>query len=521
MPPELLEKLLLKHDYQLTVERNGMPERTRSYIRWSGLGPTNNLCVKNPCVDVCERALLTRSLFVKVGEEYHEPLRVATAEYTSNPFLTEFSDRVAAEVRQNATVSTLREVVRAYRGPKLATYQRAYESLGYKPLSQKDRRLLQFIKFGKDEEEKAGRLINPPSARYGLSLGCYLKKNEHLFFDAINKVWGEHTKHTVIKGLDIYEAADVLRAKWDRFEDPVLVELDVTKLDACVSVPALSYEHGVYNKVFNSNRLATLLKWQLSSKSIGFFQDGVVKARFPGKRCSGDLNTSLGNCLIMCGLIFAYAKEREVNSELANNGDDCGVIMERRDVERFVDTIQKWFKKHGFWIKVDGVVDKFEEIEFCQNHPVHDGKKWRMVRNVFTCLKKDPMCLKSITSEKTLNKWRGAVGRCGLSLATGMPVLQSFYQCLMKNTRKCTVRFARNMLMNNNTLESRGARLDILPTTITAEARSSFATAFGILPAEQIAMERYYDHLTLSDELGQSVLTPVPLIELSPLVFDC
>ncbi len=509
----MLERLL-KEDkrYRMRVTRNGNEAKIRRWCRYTGMGPEANFGVVNSCVDALEQAVLERCFFVEVNGKFERVLRVKSNAFESVEELRTFRNCVVEHVSGLATVASLKEVVATYRGPKQKVYMRAYRSLVTQKLTIADRVLKMFAKFEKAVVTKAARVINPPSARYGLKLGKYLKKSEHLYFQGINKACGSDTAHTVIKGLDIYDSAQVLREKWNCFHDPVAVGADAKKFDAHVSVAALKFEHLFYTMVFNSDELRRLLFWQLSSKAVGYVEDGKVECQFPGRRCSGDLNTSLGNCILMCSMITAYCRQRHIHFELANNGDDCVIVMERRDLGKFHAEFVDWMANRGFRMELEDPVEHFEEIVFCQSQPVFDGYRWRMVRNPITCLTKDPMCLKSIYTPKALAKWRGAVGRGGMSLALGIPVLQSFYGCMARNTRQCSRRYFENVVCGNTSLLSRGGSYKTCePKEITSWARASFAFAFGIMPATQIAMEKYYDSLTLHDNLSIG-FDPAPLV---------
>nr|QDH88774.1 MAG: RNA-dependent RNA polymerase [Riboviria sp.] len=100
------------------------------------------------------------------------------------------------------------------------------ESLGRDPLVVKDSYLTSFVKFEKQDLGKAPRVINPRSPRYNLVLGKYLKFLEKRVYKGINRAFGAHTAHTVIKGLNVEESGKVVMAKWRRFGKPVGVGLD-------------------------------------------------------------------------------------------------------------------------------------------------------------------------------------------------------------------------------------------------------------------------------------------------------
>lgn len=519
VPAEQVEELLEQDPrFRLSVQRNGRCRKRRRWCSYSSMCPQSEFGVVDASVDSLLQAITERSFFVQVGDHFELPLRVKNSEYRCDS-LADFQKSVVEHVGEQATIGTLRETVNLFHGAKHTRYVNAYNSLMKDPVSKKDRMLSNFIKFGKDRVDKAARLINPPSARLGLEMARFLKPNEHLYFSGINAAWGERTSATVIKGLDIYCSAEVLLDKWNMFQEPVAIGLDASKFDMHVTQQALKYEHSFYNDVFRDPHLAELLSWQLSSKSVGYVRDGKVVASFPGTRCSGDMNTSLGNCIIMSGLIHAYCAEHSIVAELANNGDDCVVFIERTQLDSFMRDITPWFAAKGFRMTVEDPVYEFEQIEFCQAHPVNDGNRWRMVRNPITCLIKDPMCLKPIDSIRGLNKWRGAVGTGGLSLTSGIPVLQAFYSAMRRNTRKCSARYLRNVIFDGTGALERGASLSATECAINANTRASFAAAFNISPAEQIAIERYYDSVVLSDELQEHTLAPPPIIDLASIVF--
>ncbi len=500
VPPEALKFINARRvdggpaSHQLRVYRNGQPAKPRNYHVVSRMGPNHRLGVFNNNVRSVERALLERYFLCDVNGTFHRPLPVTAAAYDTAS-LRAVRKHIVEHVAALAPILTLQEVVECYRGSKRKTYQRALESLYRRKLCRKDGHLRPFTKFEKQALDKACRIINPRDPRYNLVLGKYLKKAEHLFFEAINETWGAYTTHTVLKGVNVVQSAEIIRKKWDRFKDPVAVGLDAKKFDMHVSMAALLYEHSFYNKVFESQELRRLLRWQLVNRGKAYCPDGEVEFRMPATRSSGDLNTSLGNCIIMCCLIWAYCNERGIVAELCNNGDDCVVIMERADLDRFQDGLVGWFERKGFRMEVEQPVDEFEQIEFCQSSPCWDGRTWRMVRNVRTCLKKDPMCLIPVNSVKTLRKWMGAVGECGLALVPGIPVLREFYQCFIRHGLRASERMIEHIFRTTSMQErSAGLEGDWEPTP---ESRASFYRMSGITPDYQIALEQYYRTLVI------------------------
>lgn len=479
--------------HQLTVVRNGQPTKKRIYHVVSRMGGNHDLGVYNNTVAAVERAMVERYFLCKVGGRFLPAVRTTVAAWAT-PHLVEFRELCSVYVRERATVISLREVVNSYDGAKRRVYEAALRSLYHTPLNRKDADLCPFTKFEKQDLTKAPRIINPRSPRYNLVLGKYLKKAEKIYFAAINEVWRSCTDHTVIKGLNSFQSAAVLRAKWDRFRDPVAVGLDASKFDMHVSVHALKYEHEYYNGVFKSPELAKLLRWQCVNRGVARCPDGKVTFQMPGTRSSGDLNTSLGNCIIMCALIYELCVGLGVQAELANNGDDCVLFVERADLDEVLRSVPNFFARKGFRMTVEPPVDEFERLEFCQSQPVLLESGWCMVRNVRTCLRKDPMCLIPMPNDKVWRKWLGAVGECGAASVPGCPVLSSFYAAFSRSGVKATRRFKNHIFRNTGVIERMsGARGSITPIS-----RASFAAAFGIPPDMQIALEKYFDQFVIS-----------------------
>jgi hypothetical protein len=385
------------------------------------------------------------------------------------------------------------QVVSCYTGAKRALYERARVSLARRPLHAKDAELTSFVKFEKQDVRKAPRVINPRSVRYNLTLGKYLKHAEKAYYRAINAVYGAHTPATVIKGFNSSASARILRQKWDRFPNAVAVGLDASKFDMHVSVPALRYEHSFYRSLFpDSSELDGLLTQQEANRGRAYAPDGHVTFAMNGTRSSGDLNTSLGNCLLMCALVWAFAAERSVPLELANNGDDCVVFLDQRDLARFSEGLDAWFRAKGFAMTVEAPAYRFEELEFCQTHPVVTSNGWLMVRNHEAVTTKDPMCLVPISNDKSYAKWLYAVGECGYNATAGVPVQQALYGAFLRNGDACSQGF-KDTVFRCSGWQTRANGLVNNGTTVTDAARASYYAAFGVTPDVQVLLEKYYD----------------------------
>lgn len=473
---------------QLCVRRNGMPSKGRKFVVATGLGPDHNLGVYNNNTNTLERAFVERYFLCAEDGGFRPALSVSSHAFRTTPF-RQFLHAVMDHMPNLPRLSR-QQVVDRYTGRKHTIYEQALLSLQRKSLCHKDSRLTSFVKFEKQDVSKAPRVINPRTPRYNLCLGRYLKHAEKPFFEAINMAFGGSTGATVIKGFNADKSAELLKSKWDRFRQPVAVGLDATKFDMHVSMEALQYEHSFYTSLFpGSKELKELLKMQLRNSGHAYMADGQVDFKMRGTRCSGDLNTSLGNCLLMCAMVHAYARIRGTTIELANNGDDCVVFLEKKDLRRFMNGLDTWFRGQGFAMVCETPVYEFEQVEFCQTRPVLLSCGWRMVRNHSAVLKKDPMCLIPIQSDAVYQKWLRAVGEGGLKLAQGCPVQQSFYDLFWRSGRECSDGM-RAQVFDGTSMSTRVEGLR--QAVVTAESRVSYYYAFAVLPDEQLELERFY-----------------------------
>lgn len=485
-------KSLLTHP-GLTTKRHQSRPAPRSITRICGASPSTTLGIYNGDIDTLECALLERMYYCQQGDTFVgvppvEPTVVADR-------LDAFRSAVFRE-HGYFTPVTLDDFVEMYKGPKKLLYSRAVESLSTMPVRRADATSKSFVKVEKGNPAKAPRVIQPRDPRYNAELGRYIKPIEHTLYQAIARVFGDGP--TVMKGYNLEDVARISKAKWDSFDDPVAVGLDAKRFDMHVTLELLEgFEHKIYRDIFgwSDSNLAKLLEWQVHNRGVGYADDGSLRYRVDGKRFSGDMNTALGNCLIMCAMVWSYSRCRGVHTKLINNGDDCVVFMEREDLPAFSMGLSDWFQDLGFRMTVEEPAFSFEELEFCQMHPVHCSGGWRMVRNVRTSLEKDSLCTRPILDYTTLQGWFTAVGDGGVAVAAGVPILQEFYQMYLRWGGGRQSRILANEVCGMTFL-SRGLVKET--REVTEEARYSFFCAFGILPDTQLAVEEYFRNLDFS-----------------------
>jgi hypothetical protein len=365
-------------------------------------------------------------------------------------------------------------------------YSKAVESLHIQSVRKEDAHLSTFVKAEKISTLKgdpAPRVIQPRSPRYNVELGRYLRHLEKKFMKAIDGVFGEPT---CIKGYTNDEVGVIIKDKWAKYIRPVGIGLDASRFDQHCSIDALKFEHGFYTGVYPTSKLLPkLLDWQLYNEGKGYTPNGRVKYRKLGCRMSGDINTSLGNYILMCSMVWGFMRSLGIsNYSLVNCGDDCVIITERRHTRVIQRTLHSWFLDRGYTMKMEDPVYELEEVEFCQARPVTYGNGCKMVRNVRTAMGKDCHCVNNIRDIATRKAWSTAQHNGGLSLSRGIPVVEKFYSRF-----KVYDDVGKHQPFSSVTSMHKWAGNDT-PCEITPLARYHFWKAFGLTGDEQIALEQ-------------------------------
>lgn len=438
-------------------------------------------------IDTLERAVKERVFFVKSTLGF-----VPTPQPTCDVgvLLKPYYEALVPELPCTSPLSEL-SFVETFKGRKRQMYQQVYDTDCAKPCMPSDAHIRPFVKFEKVDvllkDDPVPRVVSPRKPRYNIAVGRFLRPIEEKIFKAIGAVFGGPT---VFKGYDAFQQARLLREAWDQFKDPVAFGLDASRFDQHVSRPMLQWEHSVYLKCFhgkNKKELAKLLSWQLDNRCHARLEGGEVKYTTKGVRMSGDMNTSVGACLIMTGLVYTFVKSKGVSCRLINNGDDCVIICERRDYSKF-DDIHNHFRKGGFTLTREPVVDVFEQIEFCQTHPILTSNGWFMCRSPYSLLTKDHVCIRYKEGE-AFEQWLGAIGSVA-PVFSGVPchrnVYAAFARCAKPKRQRSIER--EDVSWSFRHLYKTGST-----GAITDDTRFSYYLAFGVTPQDQVAIEKHYD----------------------------
>lgn len=447
----------------------------------------------NSNIAACVRAMKERLLFVSKDGGFVPTEKPTTSfKRACVEFFQAFSKLV-----HPVSPLTNEQFVGAYKGRRRTVYEEALKSLTSTPPKLSDSYINFFVKCEKINFTKkldpAPRGISPRNPRYHVMLGPYVKRIEKKIYDIIGQIFGAVT---VFKGLNAVQRAKELRSHWESFDDPVAIGLDASRFDQHVSIQALKYEHQFYKMFYPNNRQFThLLSRQCKNKLYANCPDGRAKLTLIGGRMSGDMNTALGNCLLMSCMVYSYLLPRVGKGKfrLANDGDDCVVIIERADMHKIQD-LQSWFLTLGFDMKMEDPVYVFEQIEFCQSQPIWTPDGWLMVRKVSESIPKDSLAIKPLDNRKVFLRWMSAVGEGGLALTGGIPVLQDLYSCYIRSS--CGAKPLDDPTMETG-LRLLGRGMDLKYKEVHPLTRVSFWKAFGMSVTKQLCYERLLQERTI------------------------
>lgn len=463
----------------------------RVYYRFKDAGSGLNYGVHNNSLRNLRRALLERILQVKDSGELAPPFQ-PDARFVFDQ-MSEFRSKLV-EVVPVLRPLTTDEFVGRYEGLRKRRYENAALNYERRGVLRRDSHLTSFVKMEKlnltDKPDPVPRVIQPRAYEYNIGLGKYIAHAEKPLYKAISRVMGHRA---IFKGLNALDSGRLMRSHWDSMgADVVAVGMDASRFDQHVSEAMLEWEHSVWPRMvpFDCRKeLKRLLSWQRFNKGRGPCDDGYASWHRRGCRMSGDMNTSSGNCLVMCGLVYSCMKHLGITQyKLANNGDDCVLFISRRDLHLMND-LEQWFQRMGFKMELEPPVYRFEHIKFCQTQPVMVEGTPLMVRDPRVAIAKDSTCLCNIMNPKVREAWLYCMREGGLALTSGVPIWQSFYAGMggKKGAFKQELDTFFQSGLHKLSIGMHKRVRDIAP-----ETRESFHEAFGLTPEEQISLEGWY-----------------------------
>lgn len=394
----------------------------------------------------------------------------------------------------HTTTWTMEEVVRSFRDNRGPRYRKAMDTLRVRQFTDRDARVQAFIKSEKfcpaDKINPDPRMIQARGMRYNILLAQYLRPIERKAYRLV----GPRGGRLIAKGLNASERADLILRKWHGFSRPVCCSLDASRWDKHVTKDMLKVEHSVYRRFNSDPFFAKLLSLQLVNKCA---TRGGVRWVAHGKRMSGDMNTALGNCVLMCSMVFAAMEKLGVRFDLLDDGDDCLLFFEANHIGLVSSRLPEVFLTFGQQLKLENVAYAPEEIVFCQSRIVTVSTGPRLVRNWRKVLSHGTAGVKHWNNPIVVPAMLNAVGSCELACNPGVPILQEYALALRRNSLGKRLRGHCDVeggLRIRASVEVKGdfdeCVYDAQPAPITMAARLSFELAWGVSVSEQLAIER-------------------------------
>lgn len=393
----------------------------------------------------------------------------------------------------------INEMPTRYSGGKRKRYEDAVFDVSVAGPRKADSYVKMFVKperfDGLSKVNPDPRAIQFRGPRYCVLLAMFLHPIEHHIYLSCAASDGVPKTRNVAKGLNSVERAELLVLKGEAFDDPVYLELDASRFDKHVSVELLKIEHSVYLHSNSDRTFARLLAQQCLNKVFSGL--GMIYIAL-GRRMSGDMNTAVGNCILMLLMLIALCRHVASLSrwDCLDDGDDSVLIIERRDLERLLSLIVPTFLSFGMTIKLGAQSNDPRRVEFCQSRIVeYQPGRFKFVRDYRAVMSKALCGIRHWEDATYRRRVLAAIGSCELVLGLGVPILQEFAVAILRNCGAGhDLRYAPDGLRSRTLRDMKMLGLSdtrINPQEITNVARESFETAFGVPPADQESIESY------------------------------
>lgn len=391
--------------------------------------------------------------------------------------------------------ASYREIVLGYRGRMRTRYEEAERSLRVDgPVVSSDARLGAFLKaekFNGMSKIAKPRMIFPRSYRYNLELATRLKPFEHALWPKLRapRRWGVPRTRVVGKGLGPRARAELVVKKFQGIgAGCVCFEVDASSWEAHQDAWQLKEEHRIYSAAFpGDSDLQSLLAKQLSNRGV---TSGGIKFSREGGRASGDLNTGMGNTLLMLAICDSVLRRFNLSRfDLLVDGDNALIFLVGAEAPPVIENFhQRALDYSGHEMVLERPVTVIEEVRFGQSAPVCVGGVWTMCRDYRKIFSQGTSSHVHLRHRKFALSFLRGVALCELSLAQGLPLVQRWADLLRQATegsRSASPDFYRDYLEIGATLSESVCTRDVDIST-----RESFSRAFGICPDDQLLVER-------------------------------
>jgi len=341
-------------------------------------------------------------------------------------------------------------------------------------------------------ESKAPRMIQHRSDEYCYELARYIKPLEKYVLYTRYGRYCKSRDRIFIKGMDSYEIADNLFHMGDKFPNPVWIPLDHSKYDAHLNYGIRGFFRIWMKACYrNDHHFKMMIDCQARNKCK---TANNIMYEMQETLCSGEILTSFEGSVDNYALALEFT--RYVSAEIRVNGDDMMICLDRSEIH----LIDFDFYERACMSTKLLIVDDIFQIEFCQCRIVIVNGKPRMVRNPSRVIARTCYTLKTFPNVGGYEKLLGSIGLGELHCNSGVPILQSWAQLLIRSAHG---QFSENMYIEY--MSRRHERRDVA-REVTNEARQTFDMSYNISPSRQRELESFFDQkksLTVLAQVGR------------------
>jgi len=199
---------------------------------------------------------------------------------------------------------------------------------------------------------------------------------------------------------------------------------------------------------------------------------------------SGDMDTGLGNSIIMWTMLTQFLFTCSVKGSILVNGDDSVVVIGRKDLHKVRN--MEFFKKLGFNMKFE-VAFTLHDVEFCQARPLETDYGLTMARN--------PMRVMGRTSYRTKRVGKqlhrafiNTLGLCERAASWGVPIASEMATAMIEAASTEKKIFLSPWLENHYANMRKWWKIGC--PTISLATRINFEIVWGISVTEQFRIEK-------------------------------
>lgn len=370
-------------------------------------------------------------------------------------------------------------IVQSYAGRWRVKYMEAYERFKADGLKPRHARVNMFVKDDLEMSvpEKAPRAIQYRDSVFALEQSRFTKPIEKWFY-SLRDEYG--TK--IVGKADGFTIAKELVAKASKFNNPVFLMLDASKFDSCVDIAWIKLCTDFYVKLFPSEFAGYIRRlWRQTLINRGRTRKGL-KFVTHGTRMSGDMDTSLGNSIVMFCMLKEFMRIKQVRHSILVNGDDSIVVISAQDLHKVKDMSP--FKEFGFNMKFEFSRD-IQRAEFCQSRLVYTDYGPTMARNPSRIMGRTSWTTRSYGPQT--KAYIKTLGLCERAASYGVPIASEMANHMIAYGGEREKVYLGPWLEEWYRQNNRPWKIG--PPTISMETRLSYCEAWGIDPARQIELE--------------------------------